>query len=82
MIPLVIGNLRHIVAYAHQTGLTKGTYVPVYVRTAHEALRGREATEVEIVYVEGADLVLDQPGVRTYVGALIGLGASEWVAGG
>lgn len=81
MIPLVLGNLKAIVEYTTATGLPRGTYVAVYIRNYHEALRGREPQQVEIVYVEGADLVLDQPGVRNYVGMLVNLGASELVAG-
>lgn len=80
MIPLVIGGPSAIVTYAQRQGLTRGTYVAVYVRTAYEALRGRQPTEVEIVFVDGADAVLDCPGVRTYVSCLIGLGARETVA--
>lgn len=80
MIPLIIGDLRAIIEQATAEGLTRGTYVAVYLRNSHEALRGRRPGEVEIVYVDGADLVLDQPGVRTYVGTLVGLGARERVA--
>jgi hypothetical protein len=77
---MVIGNLRSIMDYVHSEGLTRGTYVPVYVRKSHEALRGRSPEGLVIVYVEGADLVLDQPGVRGFVGMLVGLGARELVA--
>lgn len=79
MIPIVIGNLRAITDFALASGLTRGTFVPVYVRNAHEALRGRRPADVEIVYVTGAELVLSQPGVRGYVGMLIAFGARERV---
>jgi hypothetical protein len=81
VIPLIIGHLKAIIEYATAEGLTRGTYVAVYIRNSHEALRGRRPAEVEIVYVDGADMVLDQPGVRTYVSSLVGLGAREKVAG-
>lgn len=77
---MIIGNLQAIVGYANSQGLTLGTYVGVYVRKAHEALKGRSPEGLTIVYVEGADLVLDQPGVRASVSVLCAMGAKELVA--
>lgn len=78
---LIIGSLQSIVECARDMGLTGDEYVPVYLRRANDALRGCAGQDgLTIVYVAGADIVLDQPGIRTYIGACVGLGASELVA--
>jgi len=76
---LIIGNIQAVVKHAISIGLTTGTYVPVTVRNAHDVFRGRNWRDLEIIYVQGADLVLDQPGIRMYVAALLDLGARERV---
>jgi hypothetical protein len=76
---MIIGNLRSIVDAAHTIGLERGTYVAVYVRVAHKVLKGYRPQDLHIVYVDGADMVLDQPGIRTYVSMLTALGATEAV---
>lgn len=80
MITLVVGHLKEIVVYAAKQGLRKEDFVAVYVRRAERALVGRRPEETEIVYVDGADWVLAQPGVRGYVGMLVAHGAKERVA--
>lgn len=80
MTPLIIGGPLAIVAEAQRSRLGPGQYVGVYIRTCHEAFRGREPKDTEIVYVAGADLVLQQPGVRGAISSLVGLGARERVA--
>lgn len=76
---MIIGNLRDIVDAAHAIGLERGTYVAVYARVAHKVMRGQDPKGLHIIYVSGAELVLDQPGIRTYVSMLTTLGATEAV---